>query len=574
MKRGVGALLWSGVLSVLLGSFALAGSATLVISEVQTRTVTSASEEFIELYNTSIDPVDVTHWCLQYRTPTSSSGIACIEPTRLGSDDRVFVQATSAIFFASKTYQTIHALAGLDAVFSIGLSEANNRAVVILDSEGAVIDAVEWSGSSGGLIATLGEGGLSAPTPTTTQLLGRRSIQLEDQSEAAVVLQDTDNNAADFELRPAKETYSYGALYEAIDICQNIDGFQAFIPEGYMIEGDLCIAPPVDVCSNIEGLQESVPENYGLVGGDCLADVCLNLEGVQMVVPEGYRLESDTCLRDLPVIELSELLPNPSGVDDGHEFVELYNPGDTSILLDDYVLVLSGSSIKTYPLRGMSALGPHEFRSLYDVEIGFSLTNTALSVAIWSSDGQVIDEGTSYEDAKDDMAWARFGDVWQYTAQPTPGSANEIGVTTTAKVVTASTSPTLKPCAANQYRNPETNRCKLVASVTTALTPCAPGQYRNPETNRCKKLETVAASLVPCDSGYERNPETNRCRKVASGIIPAADYALVPIETTQKVGVDSYVLVGVIVLTIGYAAWEWREEITKLYQTIVKRLHP
>ena len=72
----------------------------------------------------------------------------------------------------------------------------------------------------------------------------------------------------------------------------------------------------------------------------------------------------------------------------------------------------------------------------------------------------------------------------------------------------------LKPCRDDQYRNPETNRCKSIASASSTLKPCAADQYRNPETNRCKKISSSSSSLKPCRSDQERNPETNRCKKV------------------------------------------------------------
>jgi hypothetical protein len=53
-------------------------------------------------------------------------------------------------------------------------------------------------------------------------------------------------------------------------------------------------------------------------------------------------------------------------------------------------------------------------------------------------------------------------------------------------IATARTSA-LTLCRPGQYRNPETNRCRRIP-VATALAPCRPGQYRNPETNRCRNI--------------------------------------------------------------------------------------
>lgn len=53
----------------------------------------------------------------------------------------------------------------------------------------------------------------------------------------------------------------------------------------------------------------------------------------------------------------------------------------------------------------------------------------------------------------------------------------------------------LTPCAENQERNPETNRCRAVGS-TVGLTPCVTGQERSPDTNRCRK-SILDAALSP-----------------------------------------------------------------------------
>lgn len=45
----------------------------------------------------------------------------------------------------------------------------------------------------------------------------------------------------------------------------------------------------------------------------------------------------------------------------------------------------------------------------------------------------------------------------------------------------------LVECAVGQFRNPLTNRCKKIA-VDDGLKPCAEGWERNPDTNRCRKI--------------------------------------------------------------------------------------
>lgn len=65
--------------------------------------------------------------------------------------------------------------------------------------------------------------------------------------------------------------------------------------------------------------------------------------------------------------------------------------------------------------------------------------------------------------------------------------------------------PKRTPCRDDQYRNPDTKRCKLKSKK-----PCKkPGQRRNPLTNRCKQKPK---KLIPCKPHQFRNPLTNRCK--------------------------------------------------------------
>ena len=96
-----------------------------------------------------------------------------------------------------------------------------------------------------------------------------------------------------------------------VDVCPNLEGNQATVPEGYtLVHGECVIVPPlVDVCPNLEGNQATVPEGYTLVHGECvivppLVDVCPNLEGNQATVPEGYTLVHGECVIVPPPVDV------------------------------------------------------------------------------------------------------------------------------------------------------------------------------------------------------------------------------------------------------------------------------
>ncbi len=126
----------------------------------------------------------------------------------------------------------------------------------------------------------------------------------------------------------------------------------------------------------------------------------------------------------------------------------------------------------------------------------------------------------------------------------------------------------LTPCAPGQYRNPETNRCRKTSS-STGLKPCNDDQYRNPLTNRCKKKDAMS-SLVPCQEGQERSAETNRCQKVA-GLATGALSNPATVQTKSN-----YKIIAIIaLLATGYGIFEYRQEIrnfvTKVFSKTLKK---
>ena len=131
-----------------------------------------------------------------------------------------------------------------------------------------------------------------------------------------------------------------------------------------------------------------------------------------------------------------------------------------------------------------------------------------------------------------------------------------------------STGSTLAPCKEGQYRSEETNRCRSIASAAASvLKPCADDQFRNPETNRCKKIAS-AEELADCGEGRERNPETNRCRNVRAASMPLAPFAAEQVTQTAQGTLGWWVFGGASLLAVGYAGWQWRFEMGRLARKV------
>ena len=272
---------------------------------------------------------------------------------------------------------------------------------------------------------------------------------------------------------------------------------------------------------------------------------------------------------ELPLI-ITEVLPNALGSDTGNEYIEIFNPNElVSVSLSGYKLAVGPSLEKIINLNNY-ILKPGEYKLLTNAEYGYSLLNTSSRVALFSSLGILVSAVPSYNSPAEGRAWALIDGVWQYTNQPTPGEVNVVGISSIDDEVEPKISlgSTLKPCAANQYRSLETNRCRNVSVAAAAPIACKEGQERNPETNRCRTIANTSGA-VDCKEGQERNPETNRCRNIKK--LVTADFGVKGAKNEKQAGMSWYMwaaIAGIVLIIAGYTVWEWRVELKKIFMAI------
>ena len=566
----------SVVWSLATSPHSVAASQTIVIRSVIAADPIDTNDEVIELENRSLLPIDITNWSLVYISSTNSvSSLLTIRGS--SSDAHVMLPAGARETFFSTKYVLNHPTAAGYAgaeTFS-GKMGYTTAGVELRDDADNPIDTVHWGAWSSAIDAS------PALSMTTSTLLQRSGT-------------DTDNNKNDFVLLPhVGQLFGFSGLYEV-----------------------------VDRCSNLEGLQIEVPADMILTGGGCVsADVCPNIEGMQRDVPEGmevYRAQCEPIFAPA-ALSLTELLANPSGVDSGNEFIELYNGSDTAAMLQDYYMTMSGKRID-FPKD--ASIPPRSYKYFSDTELGVVYPNTiGMSVQLLSRNHLLVDTMPAYTNAPIDMSWAWVNDAWQYTNQLTPGDANKSSMIddgtlpTPDSTVTAcaegyyrnpltnrcnkikadevpvacqpdqyrseetgrcrkyATQATPVACKEGQYRSEETGRCRSIASTAAAaLKPCDDDQFRNPATGRCKQIASTDDLPKPCAAGYERNPETNRCRKIQTSSMPLAAFPVEPVKPSSNTMGVWLVAGGVIACGLGYAGWEWRRELATAARRVAGHL--
>ena len=496
-------------------SNAHATSTDVVITQIQAGGVGAPTQEFIVIYNNSPLEVDISGWCL-----TNKNGVTIVcftsqseQPLYIpGYKHAVAASNTLPINLATIRYEPINQTSG-------SMTGSADK-ISLINRVGGLVDQYTWT------------------SPITGGMHATRNLE----QIRPLIYQDTGND-----------------LDWTIVVTMTVpkDEMQSDQPE-------------TDVCPNIDGMQSMVP-------------------------PESYLSELGECLEQVVAgLDITEVLPNAPGSDAGQEFIEIYNPNEYPVDLSGYRLRIGLSYENEYMFPAGTVIESRSYKSFSNTDIPYSLLNTSSQVMIIHDSGKFVGEAPAYQDPKDGQSWALIDGIWRYVATPTPGLTN---VAAGSENVAEIEKPEIIPqsCAVNQYRSPETNRCRLISSSTTTSTACKDGQYRSEETNRCRNIATDAKVITPCEVDEERNAETNRCRKIVAASqpsqckegqernpdtnrcrtvtkMPNADYGVLGAET--KSNGSWYILAavgGVLLIAIGYAVWEWRDEIGKFIQNVRKK---
>jgi len=536
-------LLFSFCLAVIASSTTVgASNAQILITQVlagaSSGIDSAATMEYISIYNNTDTDIEITNWCL---TNKSQKNIACFtqnDPTiHMWLTKRSHATVGSTTFSDYYKIQTDIIYAPISS--SSGSITGSSDVISLVDNNSTVVDSISWN-----------------TTLTGGRLLERKS------SGTPITYQDNDLST-DFNNITNLSVKSSGLFEEVVlvDVCKNIDGVQLTMPNGYDIDSNNDCIP--DACKNLAGLQNILPAGmkYDNSNNCVEIDLCLNISGSQLEIPFNYIADDySNCYINSVKLLITEILPNPLGLDTGKEFIEIYNPTSQDVDLSFYKIAIGIDSIKYYSFPIGSVIKAGQYFVLYNSQVNYTLINTVSLVGLFTQDNQEVFQTQIYLNSKDGESWSLIDNLWQYTNQPSPGKSNLMSVT-----VEDESAP--QPCAPNQYRNPETNRCKLITVKQASLTPCKDGEYRSETTNRCRSISSEA-KLVECSEGEFRNPETNRCKKEASLI--KTDYPTNVEATKSNDNHAQTFLIVAILITSLYAIWEWRFDLSQIFTKIQK----
>lgn len=150
------------------------------------------------------------------------------------------------------------------------------------------------------------------------------------------------------------------------------------------------------------------------------------------------------------MVYISELFPNPSGVDTGKEWIEVCNNGTQMQSLAGWKL--QDASAKSFIMNDV-LIAPQSCAVLDNAQTKISLNNDKETVSLFDAGGTLIDS-VSYEKAvKDDQALARAnaGGELQITTTPTKGEMVNVITAPVSRAKAKTSSTTLSGTESMQH---------------------------------------------------------------------------------------------------------------------------
>ncbi|HEY5806073.1 MAG TPA: lamin tail domain-containing protein [Candidatus Saccharimonadales bacterium] len=447
----------------------------VIITEVQTGLPNSgyANMEFIELYNTTDAPLDISGWQIRYSSAVASGSGELITIAAAVSG-QVMLDAKSHYVVKQSAATAISA----DQTYAATLSKTGKTLALFAPNQETceleVVDAVAWSAPDK-VGESKGEGRPLIADDSKDNLLQRYT------SEGTYV--DTDDNLHDFTVSLASTSAPALHLADgatpgtlnanslpapAEDAPEPLPGNPSLLPP-VSIAGCTVPDPPAPEDPPVDPPTESPPSTT-LPPDDTEPDDDED---------QAPRIPAGNIGLKAPIV--SELLPNPASpqTDANDEFIELYNLNDKPFDLSGYALEVGLTTKRRYTFPRDTIIQPHSFRAFFSADTGLALSNTSGKARLIDPLGTAIAEGQQYESAKDGQAWLLANGLWQWTMTPTPNAINVVSAPVVAKkkasaVKNTSVTKTASAAKISAEAGTDQDVQKAAAVAATARTPLHP----------------------------------------------------------------------------------------------------
>jgi|SRR5579859_2492339 len=453
--------------------------APVLITEVQAGSSSSASEEFIELYNTTPGTIsfDEHTWQLEIASSTAANWDSPLRTIVLGGSLGSGQYMVVASQFTSSGQTTPYLPAVASQWFSAGISASAGHIRLTYQtnqpqSDGTcsasetVVDEVEWSTPKvGGGVVTPSIDGRS-PFVTSRSVGIPAGLTLQRYVDPVLhVYIDTDVDMGDFTVSALASPGQ--ANVNTYNVSPAASLWQAAVP----LPADGCsLAPPLTggAGSTLVPPPDSPPAT--------IADSSEVTASQSADVPSLKQPAIPAADEGLLGPQLSELLPNPAppATDAADEFIELYNPNDVPFDLSDFILAVGLTTTHTYHFPAGTLLPPKSFTAFFSSVTGLNLSNSGGQASLLDPLGNTIVKSDAYGTAKEGQAWILANGMWQWTIAPTPNAENIVRPPTpTPKAAAKSQAVKAATTTAAKKTNTKKASSKAPAKSASTSTPAA-----------------------------------------------------------------------------------------------------
>lgn len=426
----------------------------IVISEIQTYGVTS-KDDFVRLYNSTANPVDISGWKLKKKTASGS------EYNLVSSfEEGTIVPADSDFLITHKTdYQGAEPA---DATFSgATYSIADTNIILLYNNEGVLVDSKTADGAQ------------ETNSPETPS-----EPEISDDQRAPINSGDIVINEVVPNPQEGKEWIEF---YNTTDTIINVEGWKvkdgsneiytlvgAIYPHSFItIEINNRLNNGGDVIYLSDAARYSISQlAYGdwreaqikapekgqsisrLPDGDYAISnhptknyenqISSNYPQLQLM-PTSTIVVSET--EDVQeYIIINEIFPNPEGSDIEKEWIELFNGSINDINLGGFFIDDEEGGSKPHQIPNDTIIRSNDFLLFPRTKTNIALNNDTDSVRILDSDKNEI-INVEYDGAKEQMSYAYINDEWRWTSNITPLKKNLLQIIEKSTTQTSVSAP-------------------------------------------------------------------------------------------------------------------------------------
>lgn len=394
-----------------------ASQPTVVVNELLwSGSPLSTADEWIELRNLTDAAVDLGSWRLTRLSSGSEVAMVTIPPGMTIAPSGFFLIANFSDTAASSVLAIApdvvdSAVSLLNSGLQIKLYDAANTLVDVADDGvGSPAAGSSVSGQSSASMMRVGNPGDGVVRESWTTSTGSTNLKLGSNVSATPAA--ANDNVPPIVPPLAAQTVTVGqpVTFDATDT-RDPDGHSVTLNWDFG-DGASSNEPTP---THVYGLPGTVI--FSLTVSDGLTSVAASANMTIQAEPATPSPASISSGR----VELSELLPNPEGSDQG-EFIEL-RAVDGQVDLDGWSLTDQSGSKYVFP-AGLT-IEPGAYQTVERPVTSLALNNDTDSVVLRRADGSPADEVT-FSDAAEGQSYARQNGAWSWTVSPTPGAENVI----------------------------------------------------------------------------------------------------------------------------------------------------